>query len=72
MPDQYASYLRMATESSLERCGIDQFDVLLLHNPDRTGYTSEAVWDGMQALKEAGLTAGSASRPAPPTGSRST
>ncbi|HEX3802301.1 MAG TPA: aldo/keto reductase [Solirubrobacteraceae bacterium] len=54
-PEQYASYLRMATERSLERCGVDQFDLLLLHNPDRTGYTSETVWDGMQALKEAGL-----------------
>jgi len=53
--DQYASYLRMATERSLERCGIDRFDVLLLHNPDRTGYTSETVWAGMQALKDAGL-----------------
>ena len=40
-PEQYASYLRMATERSLERCGIEQFDLLLLHNPDRTGYTSE-------------------------------
>jgi aryl-alcohol dehydrogenase-like predicted oxidoreductase len=54
--DQYASYLRMATERSLERCDLDQFDLLLLHNPDRTGYTSETVWDGMQALKDAGLT----------------
>ncbi len=53
--DQYASYLRMATERSLERCGTDHFDLLLLHNPDRTGYTSETVWDGMQALKDAGL-----------------
>ena len=35
----------MATERSLERLGVDAFDVLLLHNPDRTGYTSEAVWD---------------------------
>ena len=41
----YADYLRMATERSLERCGVDRFDVLLLHNPDRTGYTSEAVWE---------------------------
>ncbi len=55
-PEQYASYLRMAAERSLERCGTDSFDLLLLHNPDRTGYTSQAVWDGMQALKEAGLT----------------
>ncbi len=54
-PEQYASYLRMATERSLERCGIDQFDLLLLHNPDRIGYTSETVWDGMEALREAGL-----------------
>jgi aryl-alcohol dehydrogenase-like predicted oxidoreductase len=54
-PDQYASYLRMATEASLERIGIDSFDLLLLHNPDRTGYSSEAVWDGMTALREAGL-----------------
>ena len=28
----------------------------LLHNPDRTGYTSEAVWEGREALREAGLT----------------
>jgi aryl-alcohol dehydrogenase-like predicted oxidoreductase len=54
--DGYASYLRRATEASLERCGVDRFDLLLLHNPDRTGYTSEAVWDGMAALRDAGLT----------------
>ncbi|MGI8429947.1 MAG: aldo/keto reductase [Solirubrobacteraceae bacterium] len=52
----YADYLTMATERSLERCGIDSFDLLLLHNPDRTGYTSEAVWKGMAALREKGLT----------------
>jgi aryl-alcohol dehydrogenase-like predicted oxidoreductase len=52
----YSDYLRMATERSLERCGVDSFDLLLLHNPDRTGYTSEAVWNGMAALREAGLT----------------
>ena len=51
----YASYLRMATERSLERVGVDRFDLLLLHNPDRIGYTSETVWDGMSALKDAGL-----------------
>jgi aryl-alcohol dehydrogenase-like predicted oxidoreductase len=55
-PDQYAAYLRMATERSLERCGIDRFDLLLLHNPDRIGYTSEAVWSGMAALRQDGLT----------------
>ena len=55
-PAEYAGYLRMATERSLERCGIDAFDLLLLHNPDRTGYTSEVVWDGMSALRDSGLT----------------
>src|SRR6202000_1891990 len=29
----YASYLRMAAERSLERCGVDSFDLLPLHNP---------------------------------------
>jgi aryl-alcohol dehydrogenase-like predicted oxidoreductase len=55
-PDQYASYLGMATEASLERIGAERFDLLLLHNPDRIGYSSEVVWDGMAALREAGLT----------------
>jgi aryl-alcohol dehydrogenase-like predicted oxidoreductase len=55
-PSEYADYLKMATELSLERCGVDSFDLLLLHNPDRTGYTSESVWNGMAALREAGLT----------------
>ncbi len=52
----YADYIRMATEQSLERIGADRFDLLMLHNPDRTGYTSEAVWEGMQAVRDAGLT----------------
>jgi aryl-alcohol dehydrogenase-like predicted oxidoreductase len=52
---EYAGYVRMATERSLERCGAERFDVLLLHNPDRTGYTSEAVWEGMRAVRDAGL-----------------
>jgi aryl-alcohol dehydrogenase-like predicted oxidoreductase len=55
-PGDYSSYLRMATEQSLARCGVDQFDVLLLHNPDRTGYTSEAVWEAMASLRDDGLT----------------
>jgi aryl-alcohol dehydrogenase-like predicted oxidoreductase len=55
-PDGYADYLRMATERSLERCGIDSFDLLLLHNPDRIGYTSEVVWNAMAGLRELGLT----------------
>lgn len=55
-PDGYGPYLRMAAEGSLERLGADAFDLLLLHNPDRAGYESEAVWDGMEALRQAGLT----------------
>jgi len=54
--DRYGDYIRMAAERSLERLGADAFDLLLLHNPDRTGYTSEAVWEGMKALREQGLT----------------
>jgi aryl-alcohol dehydrogenase-like predicted oxidoreductase len=52
----YGAYIRMATERSLERLGAERFDLLMLHNPDRTGYTNEAVWEGMRALREAGLT----------------
>jgi aryl-alcohol dehydrogenase-like predicted oxidoreductase len=52
----YAAYIRMATERSLERVGAERFDLLLLHNPDRTGYTSAVVWEGMQAVRDAGLT----------------
>ncbi|HET7446092.1 MAG TPA: aldo/keto reductase [Solirubrobacterales bacterium] len=67
-PDDYAGYLQMATEASLERIGVDSFDVLLLHNPDRTGYSSEVVWDGMAALCEAGLTARIGVAPGPANG----
>jgi aryl-alcohol dehydrogenase-like predicted oxidoreductase len=67
-PDEYAAYLRMATEASLERIGASSFDLLLLHNPDRTGYSSEAVWDGMAALREAGLTARIGVAPGPANG----
>ncbi|HEV7399950.1 MAG TPA: aldo/keto reductase [Solirubrobacterales bacterium] len=66
--DAYASYLRMAAERSLERLGVDSFDLLLLHNPDRIGYSSEAVWDGMAALREAGLTGQIGVAPGPANG----
>jgi aryl-alcohol dehydrogenase-like predicted oxidoreductase len=48
----YADYVRMATERSLQRIGVDRFDLLLLHNPDRIGYTSPAVWEAMRAIRE--------------------
>jgi aryl-alcohol dehydrogenase-like predicted oxidoreductase len=53
--DAYADYIRTATERSLQRCRVERFDLLLLHNPDRIGYSSPAVWEGMQAVREAGL-----------------
>lgn len=55
-PQQYADYLRMAVEKSLERCKVDRFDLVLLHNPDSIGYSSDAVWKGMERLKDSGLT----------------
>jgi aryl-alcohol dehydrogenase-like predicted oxidoreductase len=54
-PEGYAAYLRMAAERSLERLGADRFDLLMLHNPDRIGYSSEVVWNGMAALRDDGL-----------------
>jgi aryl-alcohol dehydrogenase-like predicted oxidoreductase len=67
-PDQYAGYLRMAAERSLKRVGASSFDLLMLHNPDRIGYSSEVVWDGMEALREAGLTARIGVAPGPANG----
>jgi aryl-alcohol dehydrogenase-like predicted oxidoreductase len=67
-PAAYADYLRMAAERSLERLGADRFDVLLLHNPDRIGYTSEAVWSGMDRLRDAGLTERIGVAPGPANG----
>ena len=66
--EAYAGYIRMATERSLERLGIDAFDVLLLHNPDRTGYTSEIVWDAMRAVRDEGLAASLGVAPGPANG----
>jgi aryl-alcohol dehydrogenase-like predicted oxidoreductase len=64
----YASYLAMATERSLERCELGSFDVLLLHNPDRIGYTSETVWSGMAAIRDLGLTRQIGVAPGPANG----
>src|SRR5688572_6612533 len=52
-PGGFADYLRMATEKSLGRCRVDKFDLLMLHNPDSTGYTSDAVWKAMDRVKDA-------------------
>lgn len=67
-PAEYASYLRSAAEKSLARCRADRFDLLLLHNPDATGYTSDVVWKGMEKLKDAGLTTQLGVAPGPANG----
>jgi aryl-alcohol dehydrogenase-like predicted oxidoreductase len=64
----YADYVRSATERSLERLGIDAFDVLLLHNPDRTGYTSEVVWEALRAVRDEGLAGRLGVAPGPANG----
>lgn len=64
----YPGYLRRATERSLERCGVDRFDLLLLHNPDRAGYTSSTVWQAMAGLREDGLTGAIGVAPGPANG----
>jgi aryl-alcohol dehydrogenase-like predicted oxidoreductase len=67
-PSDYAAYIRSATERSLQRLGSDHLDLLLLHNPDSVGYSSEAVWEGMQALRDADLTAAIGVAPGPANG----
>ncbi len=67
-PDEYAGYVRMAVERSLERLGADALDVLLLHNPDRTGFTSPAVWEALAAVRDDGLAASLGVAPGPANG----
>ena len=58
----------MAAERSLERLGVDAFDVLLLHNPDRTGFESPRVWEALDELRSDGLTAQIGLAPGPANG----
>jgi aryl-alcohol dehydrogenase-like predicted oxidoreductase len=67
-PEAYADYIRMAAERSLERLGVSAFDLLLLHNPDRTGYTSPAVWEALRDLRDEGMTASVGVAPGPANG----
>jgi aryl-alcohol dehydrogenase-like predicted oxidoreductase len=67
-PEAYDDYIRMATERSLARCGVERFDLLLLHNPDHTGYSSPAVWEGMAAVRDAGLATRLGVAPGPANG----
>jgi aryl-alcohol dehydrogenase-like predicted oxidoreductase len=67
-PDEYADYLLMAAERSLERLGVDHFDVLLLHNPDRRGFESPEVWEGLRELRDQGLARAIGVAPGPANG----
>jgi aryl-alcohol dehydrogenase-like predicted oxidoreductase len=67
-PAAYGDYLRSAAERSLERIDVDRFDVLLLHNPDHTGYTSDVVWDAMAGLRDDGITGAIGVAPGPANG----
>ena len=67
-PEGYRDYVRMAAERSLERLGVDAFDVLLLHNPDRTGFESPRVWKALDELRSDGLTAQIGLAPGPANG----
>jgi aryl-alcohol dehydrogenase-like predicted oxidoreductase len=67
-PDGYRDYVRMATEQSLGRCGTSRFDLLLLHNPDRTGFESEAVWEALREVRDEGLTDALGVAPGPANG----
>ena len=66
--DGYADYMKMASEKCLERCGAEKFDLVMLHNPDQTGYTSPAVWEAMDNLKAIGLTEQIGVAPGPANG----
>jgi aryl-alcohol dehydrogenase-like predicted oxidoreductase len=55
-PEGYADFIKMAASKELERCGVDRFDLLMLHNPDELGYTSEPLWNALNEAKQAGLT----------------
>src|SRR3954447_26733891 len=67
-PEAYGDYLRMAVERSLERCGVDSFDVLLLHNPDRRGFESPEVWEALRDIRDQGMTAALGLAPGPANG----
>lgn len=66
--DGYLDFIRMATSRSLERCGASEFDLLMLHNPDEIGYTSEPLWSAFSQIKAEGLTRQLGIAPGPANG----
>lgn len=67
-PKDFTDYVRYATEQSLKRCAVDRFDLLMLHNPDSIGYSSDAVWKAMEKVQEEGLTERLGVAPGPANG----
>ena len=64
----YGEYLERATKLCADRCGTDHFDIVMLHNPDSTGYSSPEVWSAMAELREKGLTENTGVAPGPANG----
>jgi aryl-alcohol dehydrogenase-like predicted oxidoreductase len=67
-PSEYRGYVREAVERSLERCGVERFDVLLLHNPDRRGFESPEVWESLREVRDEGLAGALGVAPGPANG----
>ena len=67
-PEGYAGFVRFACAKELERCGTDHFDLLMLHNPDEIGYTSDTLWQAMKTAKDEGLTRRLGIAPGPANG----
>ncbi len=65
---EYPGYVRMAVDRSLERLGVERFDLLLLHNPDSIGYGSDAVWESLRGVRDEGLTERLGVAPGPANG----
>tara|TARA_R110002096_G_scaffold54517_18_gene140645 strand:- start:1142 stop:2905 length:1764 start_codon:yes stop_codon:yes gene_type:complete len=65
---EYAAYIDSAVKSSLEALGLESFDVLLLQDPDQTGFRSIVVWDALAKVKSDGLAASLGIAPGPANG----
>ena len=66
--DEYADFLKFCTEKSLENCGTDHFDLLMLHNPGERGFSNDKVWEAMETLRSAKLTERLGIAPGPANG----
>ena len=67
-PAEYGDYLRMATERSLERCGVDASTCCCCTTPTAPATRSEAVWDGDGGAARRRADAADRRRPGPANG----